>query len=297
MGAPPGVLPPPNDLRAGFDRGGRLVLSWQWEGPRESATFDVQRRPLDGDDPPAWEDVGSADALCTLAVENPPEGEWEYQVSARLGTGEASPPGRFACLNSLTHDLTSTFLLLPQPHARPAAVSPPRDATTADYERLALIGKGGMGAVWEARQFSLGRHVAIKQVHQEREHSPKAGYYLERFRREALLTARLRHPGIIPVHDFTLDETGRANLFAVGEATSPTSSVLPPTPPRHGSPRYHGTTVALFGTPKRGTSCLNFPPRVLVSSGSPATGHGWSSSTARARRTSSTRGRPRSGRG
>lgn len=68
------------------------------------------------------------------------------------------------------------------------------------YEVLELIGQGGMGAVYKARQNSLDRLVAIKVLpsglwEDEAE-------YAQRFRNEARLMARLMHPGMIAVFDF-----------------------------------------------------------------------------------------------
>src|SRR6476646_10327874 len=60
------------------------------------------------------------------------------------------------------------------------------------YEILALIGKGGMGEVYRARDPRLGRDVAIK-VSGER--------FSERFEREARAIASLNHPNICTLHD------------------------------------------------------------------------------------------------
>jgi serine/threonine-protein kinase len=61
------------------------------------------------------------------------------------------------------------------------------------YQILRLLGRGGMGAVYEARDKRLGRHVAIKFVHSE---NPQT---IARFLREARAQARLDHPNICKV--------------------------------------------------------------------------------------------------
>ncbi len=64
---------------------------------------------------------------------------------------------------------------------------------------LELLGQGGMGAVYKARQVKLDRLVALKIL------PPEAGRdaaFAERFAREARALARLSHPGIVGVHDF-----------------------------------------------------------------------------------------------
>jgi serine/threonine-protein kinase len=73
------------------------------------------------------------------------------------------------------------------------------------------IGRGGMGVVWKAYQPSLDRYVALKflpAIHGEIAQSR------ERFRREARVVARLRHPNVLQVHDFG-EEQG--HLFLVTE--------------------------------------------------------------------------------
>lgn len=66
-------------------------------------------------------------------------------------------------------------------------------------EILELIGKGGMGAVYKARQRGLDRLVAVKVLPPEVGGKPE---FAERFTREARALARLSHPNIVAVHDF-----------------------------------------------------------------------------------------------
>lgn len=64
---------------------------------------------------------------------------------------------------------------------------------------LELIGCGGMGAVYNARQKSLGRSVAIKILAPHHAANPD---FAERFAREAKILAEVSHPNIVTVHDF-----------------------------------------------------------------------------------------------
>src|SRR5260370_35143748 len=66
-------------------------------------------------------------------------------------------------------------------------------------EILAFIGKGGMGAVYKARQPALARIVALKILPP---HAASGPGFAERFHREARALARLNHPNIVAVHDF-----------------------------------------------------------------------------------------------
>jgi serine/threonine protein kinase len=83
-------------------------------------------------------------------------------------------------------------------------------ATLADrYLIESLIGRGGMGSVYLARQIELDRKVAIKVISHELAKSENA---IERFRREAAATAKLRHPNIVTVYDFAALPDGRMYL-------------------------------------------------------------------------------------
>jgi len=70
------------------------------------------------------------------------------------------------------------------------------DSTLGDFQLVREIGRGGMGVVYEARQISLNRRVAIKVL-------PFAAVLdqrqLERFRTEAQAAAGLHHGNIVPV--------------------------------------------------------------------------------------------------
>ncbi len=68
------------------------------------------------------------------------------------------------------------------------------------FEFLALIGRGGMGAVYQARQRSLNRMVAIKVLPTALVNQPGSDF-ATRFRLEARMMARLSHPGIVSVFD------------------------------------------------------------------------------------------------
>ena len=82
------------------------------------------------------------------------------------------------------------------------------------FEVTDFIGRGGMGAVYKARQQSLNRVVAVKllSVHSS---SDSRLDFAARFKIEAQAMARLAHPNIVAVHDF--GETGDGHLFYVME--------------------------------------------------------------------------------
>ncbi len=74
------------------------------------------------------------------------------------------------------------------------------------YEVVEVVGAGGMGEVYRARDRVLERDVAIKVL---LPHLAQDADLLERFRREARVLARVRHPGIIGVYDLQALDDGR----------------------------------------------------------------------------------------
>ena len=87
------------------------------------------------------------------------------------------------------------------------------------YQVTRLLGRGGMGSVWEANHLRLpGKRVAIKVLNTDAAADQEA---LARFRREAEIATRLGHPNIIEVHDFNLLPGGQPYLvleLLVGES-------------------------------------------------------------------------------
>ncbi len=86
--------------------------------------------------------------------------------------------------------------------AHSKSIPPTRDELAAAFphlEILELIGQGGMGFVFKARQPKLDRFVALKILPQSLAADPA---FAERFSREGRLLARLNHPNIVTVHDF-----------------------------------------------------------------------------------------------
>ncbi len=84
----------------------------------------------------------------------------------------------------------------------PPFVPPSREALQALFPQLEigkLIGRGGMGAVYKARQRDLDRTVALKILGKKSDLDPG---FDERFTREARALARLSHPNIVAVHDY-----------------------------------------------------------------------------------------------
>ena len=104
----------------------------------------------------------------------------------------------------LADDLASFFANQDRLSQLVRPVDPPID-DFGDYEILREIARGGMGIVFEARQKSLNRTVALKMILDGAYASPDA---LRRFRIEAESAASLDHPNIVPIHEVN-DHAGR----------------------------------------------------------------------------------------
>jgi serine/threonine-protein kinase len=71
------------------------------------------------------------------------------------------------------------------------------------YETIRLLGEGGMGKVYLARQADLGRQVVVKVMH---DHIAADAKFRERFTRETLVMARFQHPYAVTLYDASLND-------------------------------------------------------------------------------------------
>ncbi|MER6300639.1 serine/threonine-protein kinase [Kitasatospora sp. NPDC001539] len=78
------------------------------------------------------------------------------------------------------------------------------------YRLVEVLGRGGMGVVWRAHDARLDREVAVKELllpgHLT---GPERESWIARLDREARAAARLKHPGIVTVHDWVMSEDGQ----------------------------------------------------------------------------------------
>ncbi|KAA3611815.1 MAG: hypothetical protein DWQ01_06940 [Planctomycetota bacterium] len=148
--------------------------------------------PLTEDGEEAWKE--SAGAL------------FEAYLDA-LERNQAPPPDEFLAAHpkvspELSKKLEALYSLAQQEHRKASASAEGQGKRLGEFQILRPLGRGGMGDIYLAKQESLDRQVALKQIRQEYLHSPTA---LARFGREARALARLRHPNIVAVHGFGQD--------------------------------------------------------------------------------------------
>ena len=102
-----------------------------------------------------------------------------------------------------------------------------RRALGDDYELMELLGTGGFGRVYRARDLHLERLVALKVLHPALIRDPGV---VERFRREAQLAARLDHPNIVNIYEiggrsgliwYTMELIGGPSLAQLVERDGP----------------------------------------------------------------------------
>ena len=114
--------------------------------------------------------------------------------------------------------LSAALAVYPTPFIHRLETEAARARELGSYQLVALLGEGGMGEVWKAHHRLLAREAAIKLIHPELlgGRDPAARQLaLQRFEREAEITASLRSPNTVQVYDFGVTEDG--SLYTVME--------------------------------------------------------------------------------
>ena len=153
-----------------------LEMRWRLEQPGPRIESYVERHPP----------LGAADVLGRL-IETECLVRHQYGGAAPTpGEYEARFPGALAGAEARVFDTVADELGVP------------RGAAIGRYRLLGEHARGGFGRVWRAEDAVLGRTVALKQLSDRLAGEPSVR---ARFVNEARITARLEHPGIVPVHE------------------------------------------------------------------------------------------------
>ena len=75
-----------------------------------------------------------------------------------------------------------------------------------DYELIRILGEGGMGIVYAARQTAVDRQIAIKMIKADFAASDEAQ---NKFLVEAIVTGDLNHPNIVPIYELGKNDAGQ----------------------------------------------------------------------------------------
>jgi eukaryotic-like serine/threonine-protein kinase len=92
------------------------------------------------------------------------------------------------------------------------ATTAPEAGARDRYTLSRLHATGGIGRVWLARDASLGRDVALKELRPERAGNPEVW---ARFLREAQITGQLEHPGIVPIYEVGRSPEDQAPFYTM----------------------------------------------------------------------------------
>lgn len=125
-------------------------------------------------------------------TDGPARTTWNLRIHSRNVEGQLS-----GIVNRL-HDAAL--------QASPVAAAIAQSGNAPEYQILGTLAQGGMGIVYRARQTSLNREMAIKTLKPNQD-DPVAAQ--EMFVSEAVITANLVHPNIVPVHDLGRNSEGK----------------------------------------------------------------------------------------
>lgn len=125
------------------------------------------------------------------------------QLTAMWEEAASQDPNPFRTIKSDHLDVPPGSNLVIRSHQ----ISRPGDGpgNEADYELLEVIGEGGMGVVYAARQAAIDRTVAIKMLRSGHQDLPDRQ---DKFLAEAVVTGELDHPNIVPVYDLGSGDDG-----------------------------------------------------------------------------------------
>ena len=148
------------------------------------ATGDTERIDTS---PSRLPEATPAETVATSSPSRPPE-RGGFDVT----TDPTSSP------HDATTDMTSEDKTAPGRAVKTGPGAGQKVRYIGDYETISVLGQGGMGVVYKARQLSLNRLVALKMI---RNAEFASDDQVRRFQNEAEAVATLDHPGIVPIYE------------------------------------------------------------------------------------------------
>jgi hypothetical protein len=135
--------------------------------------------------------------------------------------------------------------------------------TIGHYELIKMVGKGGMGSVYQARDTRLDRNVALKVSHARAPHDHPA---MDRFFREARILASLQHASIVPILDVGQvgDRTYTASPFVEGRSLSERLSIEDRIPAREAASLMADVADAVHHAHDRGILHRDIKPANIL---------------------------------
>ena len=182
-----------------------------------AATLDAASNP-ESERPPST--VDADDAMRTL--EHRSKDPVEYDLQAVWGSAvPASKPSMSIRGGQVGRaDQSNCTLVVGQRALRGRADA---SAPIADYDLTNVIGRGGMGVVFAARQASIDREVAVKIMRPEMMTNESQR---RKFLFEAAVTGELDHPNIVPIYDLGQSPDGEFFYSMKRIQGTPWSSVI-----------------------------------------------------------------------
>jgi len=150
--------------------------------------------------------------------------------------------------------------------ARGAARLPSGSRLGERYEILSVLGEGGMGTVYKARDRALDRTVALKVIRRDMASRPEI---LERFKREILLASRVTHRNVLRIHD--LGEAGGVRFLSMNYVEGSNLKELlereGPLPPERALPIVRQIAEALQAAHEAGIVHRDLKPQNILIDG------------------------------
>ncbi len=171
--------------------------------PGRKTTPDALDRTIDVD--AATPDAGAGDAGASFDLAEPSDEAVGRQVTAVWGeeVAQARPRTTIKGKASKTISAHSTLVIGQREMREPKRAD--TSAGSVDYDLLNVLGEGGMGVVYSARQASIDRNVAVKML---KAHTALDERQRQKFLSEAVITGDLDHPNIVPIYELGTNHEG-----------------------------------------------------------------------------------------